>query len=193
METYISTDIEADGPIPGEYSMLSFGSVALNPNKQVLGTFETNLELLPGAKQHKDTMDWWNQSRNIAAYNASRINTRKPEDAMKDYVIWLRAFDNPVFVAYPAGFDFTFMYWYLIKFAGGSPFSFSAIDIKTFAMALLAKEYKASTKKNMPKYWFEKNLKHTHIALDDAMEQDMLFMNMLKIAKETKRAVEQPL
>ena len=49
METYISTDIEADGPIPGEYSMLSFGSVALNKNKQVLGTFEANLELLPNA------------------------------------------------------------------------------------------------------------------------------------------------
>jgi hypothetical protein len=27
-EIYVSTDIETDGPIPGEYSMLSFGSAA---------------------------------------------------------------------------------------------------------------------------------------------------------------------
>ena len=27
-EIYISTDVEADGPIPGPHSMLSFGSAA---------------------------------------------------------------------------------------------------------------------------------------------------------------------
>ena len=28
-ETYVSTDVEADGPIPGTYSMLSLGSVPM--------------------------------------------------------------------------------------------------------------------------------------------------------------------
>jgi len=29
---YISVDIEADGPIPGDYSMISFGAVIVNEN-----------------------------------------------------------------------------------------------------------------------------------------------------------------
>ena len=37
----------------------------------------------------------------------------------------------------PAAYDFLFVYWYLIRFAGESPFSHSALDIKTYAMALL--------------------------------------------------------
>jgi hypothetical protein len=55
-EIFISTDIEADGKIPGANSMLSFGSVALGPDKTILGTFTRNLTLLPEAKPDKDTM-----------------------------------------------------------------------------------------------------------------------------------------
>lgn len=86
---------------------------------------------------------------------------------------------KPVFVAYPAGFDFTFVYWYLLRFTGESPFSHSALDIKSFAMAVMKSDYRASTKRNMPKRWFDK-LPHSHIALDDAIEQGALFCNMLK-------------
>jgi DNA polymerase III alpha subunit (gram-positive type) len=85
---------------------------------------------------------------------------------------------KPVFVAYPASFDFTFVYWYLIRFTGHSPFSHSALDIKTYAMARLKAAYRESTKRNMPKCWFER-LPHTHRALDDAIEQGALFCNML--------------
>ena len=68
--------------------------------------------------------------------HACRSDLRDPAEAMPAYVAWLKALPGkPVFVAYPAGFDFLFVYWYLIRFAGESPFSFSALDIKTFAMA----------------------------------------------------------
>ena len=83
-----------------------------------------------------------------------------------------------MFVAYPAAFDFMFVYWYLIRFTGESPFSHSALDIKTFAMAMLKTNYRDSTKRNMPRHWFDK-LPHRHIALDDAIEQGALFCNML--------------
>jgi hypothetical protein len=86
---------------------------------------------------------------------------------------------KPVFVAYPAGFDFLFVYWYLMRFVGESPFSHSALDMKTYAMALLKIGYRDSTKRNMPRDWFDK-LPHTHVALDDAIEQGALFCNMLK-------------
>ena len=99
---------------------------------------------------------------------------------MTRYVTWINSLGcKPVFVAYPAGFDFMFVYWRLIKFVGESPFSHSALDIKSFAVALLKTNYRESTKRNMPKRWFDK-LPHTHVAMDDAIEQGALFCNMLK-------------
>lgn len=58
-EIYISTDVEADGPIPGSNSMLSFGSAAYLADKTLLSTFTTNLETLPDAKPDPITMEWW--------------------------------------------------------------------------------------------------------------------------------------
>ena len=42
-EIYVSTDVEADGPIPGPNSMLSFGSAAYAADKTLIGTFSANL------------------------------------------------------------------------------------------------------------------------------------------------------
>jgi hypothetical protein len=122
-------------------------------------------------------MAWW--AKNQAAFEATRSDLEAPESAMRRYVDWLKALPGkPVFVAYPAGFDFLFVYWYLIRFAGESPFSFSALDMKTYAMALLKSEYREAVKRNMPRHWFDP-LPHTHVALDDAIEQGALFCNML--------------
>ena len=176
-EIYVSTDVEVDGPIPGPHSMLSLGSAAFLPDKTLVGTFSVNLELLPGAAADPDTMQWWGKHQE--AWAACRKDLRDPASAMADYAAWLENLPGaPVFVGYPAAFDFMFVYWYLIRFAGRSPFSFSALDIKTMAMTLLRQEYRKATKKNMPKRWFDP-MPHTHVALDDALEQGRLFCNML--------------
>ena len=176
-EVFVSTDVEADGPIPGVYSMLSFASAAYLSDKTLVATFSTNLETLPGASMHPETMAWW--KLHPEAWKACRQDAQKPEVAMRKYSEWLRALPGkPVFVAYPAAYDFMFVYWYLIRFAGESSFSHSALDIKTFAMALLRRPYRESIKRNMPPHWFDR-LPHSHRALDDAIEQGALFCNML--------------
>ena len=176
-EVYVSTDVETDGPIPGPHSMLSFGSAAYLADKQLIGTFSANLETLPGATGAPDTMAWWQTQPE--AWAACRKDLQPPEKSMRDYLVWLKQLPGkPVFVAYPAAFDFLFVYWYLIRFTGESPFSHSALDIKTFAMALLKSGYRDSTKRNMPRRWFD-DLPHSHQALDDAIEQGALFCNML--------------
>ncbi len=176
-EIYISTDIETDGPIPGPNSMLSFASAAFQADKTMLSTFSANLTLLPGAKGDAKTMEWW--ASNQTAWEASREDLQDPAKAMVDYVTWIKSLPGrPVFVAYPAGFDFLFVYWYLIKFAGESPFSFSALDIKSYAAAMLKVPYRDAVKRNMPKSWFD-DVPHTHVALDDAIEQGRMFCNML--------------
>ena len=177
-EIYVSTDVEVDGPIPGPHSMLSFASAAYAAGKTLVGTFSANLELLPDASGHPDTMAWW--AERPAAWQASRRNPRRPADAMTEYVAWLEALPGtPVFVGYPAAFDFLFVYWYLMKFVGRSPFSFSALDIKTMAMVLMKTGYRDVAKKTMPKRWFGTS-RHTHVSLDDAIEQGELFCTMLE-------------
>lgn len=177
-EIYISTDIETDGPIPAVNSMLSIGSAAFTAEKKLVDTFYANIYPLAGAVSDPDTMRWWGENRE--AYQATQVNQETAYDAMNRYTQWLRKFkERPVFVGYPAGFDFTFVYWYLMKFVGASPFSFSAIDIKTYAMAMLKDEYRKLGKKDFPSAWFDKTTKHTHHALDDAIEQGALFCNML--------------
>jgi hypothetical protein len=176
-EIYVSTDVEVDGPIPGPHSMLSFGSAAYLADKTLVSTFAVNLQTLPGATSHPETMAWW--ARHREAWEASRRDPRLPAKAVADYIQWLEELPGkPVFVGYPAAFDFMFVYWYLMRFAGRSPFSFSALDIKTMAMVMLGEDYRRVAKKKMPKDWFDE-LPHSHVALQDAIEQGALFCNML--------------
>jgi len=121
--------------------MLSFGSAAYTAQKELVGTFSANLETLSGAAADPKTMQWWEQQSD--AWAACRRNLETPEVAMPRYVAWLKTLPGKtVFVGYPAGFDFLFVYGYLMRFAGESPFSFSALDIKTYAMAILKKDYR---------------------------------------------------
>ena len=188
-EIYISTDVESDGPIPGPHSMLSLGAVAYTEDLEQVDTFSVNLEQMPDATMNERTkVEFWD--KNPKAWAACRENQKDPQEGMKMFCTWLHDLEQRyngkvVFVAYPAGFDWTFVYWYLIKFMGYSPFSFSALDIKTMAMTMMKSQFRGATKRKMPNRWFEK-LPHTHVALDDALEQGALFCNMMKELRERR-------
>jgi hypothetical protein len=73
-EIYVSTDVEADGPIPGPNSMLSFGSAAYTGGKELTGTFSANLETLPGATADPKTAEWWPTPRGLGRVPARTGN-----------------------------------------------------------------------------------------------------------------------
>ena len=176
-EIYVSIDVETDGPIPGPHSLLSLGAAAFDAGGELRATHSVNLELLAGASGHPHTMAWW--AGEPQAWAAARQDPQPPEAAMRAFSVWLHGLPGrPVFVGYPVAFDFLFVHWYLVRFTGESPCSHSALDIKTYAMALLRKPYRDSVKRAMPRRWFSK-APHTHVALDDAIEQGRLFCNML--------------
>ena len=142
-ELYVSTDIESDGPIPGPNSMLSLGSAVFQADGRMIDTFSANLETLSGAKGDPKTMAWWETQPE--AWAECRREPQEPGKVMADYSAWLLHLPGkPVFVGYPAGYDFLFVYWYLIRFTGKSPFSFSALDIKTFAMAYPGNQFQGN-------------------------------------------------
>ena len=176
-EIYVSTDVETNGPIPGEYSMLSFGSVAYDEVGKEIAYFYRTLLPLENAKEHPDTMKWWKSKPE--AWKEVNTNKYMPEVAMSEYYEWLRLLPGkPIFVGYPASFDFMFIYWYLMKFVGESPFGFQALDMKTYAWSILGGQFKNSVKANFPKEWFSIAHMHTHNALDDAREQGDMFFRM---------------
>jgi hypothetical protein len=175
-EVYVSTDVETDGPIPGPHSLLSLGSVAFDEDGAECGSFSANLATLPDASGHPETMAWWETQPR--AWATCRQDIQPPERVMPTYAGWLEGLPGrPVFVGYPAAFDYLFVHWYLHRFAGRSPFSHAALDIKTLAMAVLGGRYSDATKRHMPRRWFP-TMTHSHVALDDAREQGLLFVNM---------------
>ena len=177
-EWYCSVDIETNGPIAPNNSMLSLGAAAFSVDGKLIDTFSINFQELEGSHADSATMKWWQENKE--AYEATRINMVKPAKAIEQFVNWVNKHEGkPTFIGYPATFDFSFVYYYIVNFGLKSPFSFSALDIKTYVSAMLKLPYRESTKKNMPKRWFS-DAKHTHIALDDAIEQGQLFCAMLK-------------
>jgi hypothetical protein len=190
--TFISVDIEADGPVPGMHSMLSLGAAAFSlrapdPRKPLVG-FSANLETLskeewPQVRECSDTMKWWETQPE--AWEACRKDPRPPAEVMPEFIAWCRNFKSPlVVIGYPVTFDFGFLYWYTRVYGGlkdgeECPFGFSGLDIKTLASERLGLPYRATTKRRMPKRWFKGAPPHDHVALTDAIGQGVLFVNIM--------------
>jgi hypothetical protein len=178
-EIYVSIDIEADGPIPGPHSMLSLGAVALDAEGTELGSWYANFDLLEGAQAHPDTQKFWAEHQKY--YDLTRTWCQTPTEAMTHFVEWVEALPGrPVAVAAPAGFDFTWVYWYMMRFVGRSAFSFSCVDMRTVSMCVLNRPYTETTKRRWPRHWFHPTVKHSHHAEEDAREQGYSFVAMLR-------------
>lgn len=130
-------------------------------------------------------MEWWKTQPE--AWEACRKGTRDPADVMPEFVSWCAKLQERgplVIVGYPVTFDFMFLYFYTMAFGGlkdgeKCPFGFQGLDIKTLAAEKLGISYRHATKKNMPKKWFIGTPKHNHEALQDAIGQGILFVNMV--------------
>jgi hypothetical protein len=190
-DMYFSVDIESDGEAPGTASMLSIGIIALDPvTLEECGSFYRTLKRLPEAQPNNRTMEWWDQFPKQWA--EARANAIEPEQAMRElheFVVEtgkqakrrhsMEKGPIPVFVAYPAGFDFSFVFYYLHRFLKESVFSFSALDMKSLAMGYLGCGFTEVKKDNYPKSWHTE-LPHDHNALNDARSQADILVRMLR-------------
>lgn len=158
--------------------MLSLAAVAMSESQGVLADFTVNILPLASAQPNPQTMaEFWSRFPDQLAQ--TQVNAVDALTAMDEFRAFVKDQGGiPVAVAMPAGFDFSWIWYYLNRFGGECPFSFSCIDIKTMAWCLLGGNYRHATKRNWPTYWFSK-LPHTHVALDDAREQADIFLRML--------------
>jgi len=198
VDVYFSADVETDGAIPGPFSILSFAFV-------FAGRFDGKVFERP---QNHD-LTFYRELRPISNQfepDALRVNRldrdrlcregQSPEHAMGDAYKWvvnIAGPDTPVMVAYPLSFDWTFLYWYFVRYSpNGSPFGHSrCLDIKT-AFAIKAGIPMAESGLNRVWPSLRPGRPHTHNALDDAIEQAEIFANVFEwsgaYGRHTERA-----
>jgi hypothetical protein len=173
--------------------MLQLGAVFYDFNGNTLEEFSANIMPLEGAKQHPATMRWWQEQeeKNPGLWASMTTNQQHPQSVVSQFENKVRRYSNQLdakglVVAYPAGFDFTYLYYYLCRFSlnNESCVGFSAVDMKTMAMTLLQRRYQDSTKSRFPRSWFNPKFKHTHNALDDARGQGYTFFAMKRALGE---------
>lgn len=179
-DLYVSADIEADGPIPGPYSMLAFGfAVAASFDGVRFGTRD------PAAATFYRELKPISSEFDPAALAVSGLDRSllardgaDPAVAMGDAAEWLRKEANGsrlVMVGYPVVFDWMFLHWYFVRFAGESPFGFSgALDMKTMYQQKAHVPLELAGRRDLPPE-LASSRPHSHNARDDAVEQGEIF------------------
>lgn len=185
---FISVDIESDGPIPGDYSMLSLGACVVGNADQ---TFYIELKPISSKFQNE-------------ALEVSGLNRRGLERSGVDPIHALRSFESwinevaagrkPVFLANNAGFDWMFVCWYFWHFLERNPFGHSSCDIRSYAMGAFGAAWEESSLKKLPtSIGFSEALSHN--ALEDALAQAPILERVSaereeRIAKLTRAAYQ---
>ncbi|MDX3529157.1 exonuclease [Streptomyces sp. ID05-39B] len=181
---YISVDIEADGPIPGPYSMLSLGA-AVAGVQDAEGFTAADPEARTFYRELRPIGDdFVPDALAVSGLDRERLRVEGLEPALglSQFTRWVREVSEgaqPVMCGYPASYDWTFLYWYLIRFTGESPFGHSGcLDMKTLYATKAGVPLRAVAKRSMPAELLPRR-RHTHHALDDAVEQAELFAHLM--------------
>jgi hypothetical protein len=185
-DLYFSVDVEADGPVPGIYSMLSFGLAvagrfdgerfeALDPSAN---TFYA--ELVP------TTNEWDPAALEVSGLDREALQRegRDPHEAMEAAALWVleqTGHCRPVLVGFPLVFDWMYIYSYFVRYAkSGSPFDFSSgLDMKTMYQQKAGVVVSKAGKDDLPPQ-LRGEAPHRHHALDDAIEQAQIFARLFQ-------------
>jgi hypothetical protein len=151
--SFFVVDVESDGPIPGDYSMVCFGAVLVEPS---LGrTFYGQLKPI--------SEKWIPEALAISGFSREEtLRFKEPSDVMKHFAAWVTAESNgrPMFVSDNNGFDWQFINWYLHRFMGGNPFGHSSTNLGSL--------YKGLMKDAFANFKHLRDTAHTHHPVDDA-------------------------
>lgn len=175
---YVSVDIETAGPIPGRYAMLSLGAcLVADPSISIY------LEFKP------ETMNFVPEALAISQLSLEELaGTGLPlQTGMARLAEWLHSNipENkpPIFVAFNAPFDWSFVNYAFHETLGHNPFGHAALDIKAFSMGLTGSRWEETSFDPLAKKLLD-NRQLTHHALQDARDQAEVFHELLQIARK---------
>jgi len=176
-EIFISVDVEASGPIPGEYSLLSVGACVVKDP-----ALRFYIEVQPISEKAIP------EALAITGFSLSELKKRgkSPETAMQEFAIWIKANSGsgiPIFVGFNACFDWSYVNWYFHRFLGRNPFGIGGIDIKAYYMGHSHSSWSDTTSSHLP-LDLQSKTPHTHNALEDAIAQGEVFRKLLDMKSE---------
>lgn len=166
MSFYV-VDIEADGPIPHKYSMVSLGAVKVQEglNNTFYGQTKPISELwVPEALAISDIT------------RETHLTYDDPQKVFEDFKVWIEktnAAGRPVFFSDNLAFDWQWINYYFHYFTGGNPFGFSGRRIGDI--------YCGMEKNAYSKWKFLRDTKHTHHPVDDAKGNAEALLKMKKM------------
>jgi hypothetical protein len=186
VDAYFSADVETDGPIPGPFSMLSFALVYAGSFDGKKFERPQNYDRIFYRELKPISENFQKEALLVNGLDRSRLclEGESPEAAMAEASRWVDKCAGPakpVLVAYPLSFDWSWLYWYFIRFSSlGSPFDYSrCFDIKT-ALAVKAGIPIADAGRSRLEASLRPRRAHTHHAVDDAIEQAEIFANIFE-------------
>ena len=151
--SYVMVDVESDGPIPGDYSMISFGAVLVTPTLDK--TFYGKLRPISDK--------WIPEALAVSGFTREEVmQFEQPEKVMADFRDWLKlnVSNGPMFISDNNGYDWQFICWYFHHFLGENPFGHSSTNLGSL--------YKGLVRDTSKNFKHLRITKHTHHPVDDA-------------------------
>jgi ribonuclease T len=176
-EIYISVDVEAAGPVPSAFSMLSLGAVVVDDPKK---TFYVELKPV-NDKFVPDAMKV--VGRTLKDFTKSGRTPKEAMAAFRDWIATVAKSGKPIFVGFNATFDWAFVNFYFHEYLDENPFGFGGIDIKSYYMGMTGCAWE-DTRSSRIMSELKGPSPHTHNALDDAIEQGEMFRRMMTKASK---------
>ena len=151
---YIMVDVEADGPIPPDFSMICFGAVVVDSalDKTFYG------QLRPISDK------WMPEKLEISGFSREQtLGFDNPLEVMGRFNSWVKEYgsNRPIFISDNNGFDWQFINFYFHHFLGDNPFGYSSTNLGSL--------YKGLVKDTFKNFKHLRKTTHTHNHLDDAI------------------------
>lgn len=163
--SYVMVDIEADGPIPGDYSMVCFGAVIVEPELE--RTFYGQLKPI--------SEKWMPEALAVSGFTREETEAfDEPKLVMESFANWLRRESSgpPRFISDNNGFDWQFINYYFHHFLEKNPFGHSSTNLGSL--------YKGVVKNVYENFKHLRATKHTHHPVDDAVGNAEAMLRMVE-------------
>jgi len=170
----ISVDIEASGPHPNRYALLSIGACTITQPRK---TFY--VELKP------DKPDYQPEALAVHGLDLEKLAREgsNPEEALLRFDSWLAQVVHqpmkPIFLAFNAPFDWMFINDYFHRYLGRNPFGHNALDIKAFYMGASGVSWRETSGSQIRRLFLDHE-DLTHNALHDAVDQAVIFERIVE-------------
>jgi len=164
--SYVVVDCESDGPIPGKYSLVSFGAVIVE--KSLTKTFYAETKPISDI--------WIPEALAISGFTREQhLAFPEPKEAMIRFKKWLQenSKGHPVFISDNNGYDWIFICWYFHTYLGENPFGYSSQNIGSI--------YKGMVKDTSKNFKHLRKTKHSHHPVDDCIGNAEALLEMQKM------------